>query len=236
MGESMQQSISGKKNPTAEVGPAGGRAFRQFVFEIAFPKERAKGRTGLRRALPSAIYRPSDNGIRCTFPRKLHDCRGQSTVEAVFVIPVLFVLMLLLLQPGIILYDRIVMGNAAAEGCRLLATATDAAGSMQGSCEAFIRHRLASIPQHDCFHVHDGSCSWQIEFSGNESSRETTVTIRNELKLFPLFDAGSKLLGMANGEGNLVIEESVTLPTQPQWAASSPSGTSPADWIGAWAS
>ena len=55
---------------------------------------------------------------------------GQATVEAVFVIPVLFVAMLLLIQPGIVLYDRMVMANAAAEGCRVLATSTDAYGAM----------------------------------------------------------------------------------------------------------
>ena len=133
------------------------------------------------------------------------DERGQGTVEAALAIPILFVLMLLLLQPGIIMYDRLVMGNAAAEGCRLLATSTDALGFMDGSCEAFVRHRLASVPQHDCFHVHDGECSWDIRLSGNESSGVVSVSISNELKPLPLFDAGSTLLGLTNGNGNLVV-------------------------------
>ena len=63
----------------------------------------------------------------------LHDERGQGSVEAAVVIPVLFLLLLMLLQPGIVLYDRIVMGSAAAEACRLLATSTDARGSMTRS-------------------------------------------------------------------------------------------------------
>ena len=147
-------------------------------------------------------------------------------------IPVLFLLMLLLLQPGIVLYDRLVMGDAAAEGCRLLATANESSGAY----EAFIRHKLASVPQHDCFHVHRGSCSWRIEMSGNEDSGSVTVRIANELKPLPLFDMGSRLLGMTNGNGNLVIEESVTMPTQPGWVASSPSGSQPSGWVGAWSS
>ena len=167
---------------------------------------------------------------------KLASERGQGTVEAAVTIPVLFILMLLLLQPGIVLYDRLVMGNAAAEGCRVLVTSTDALGSMQGSCEAFIRHRLAAVPQHDCFHVHRGGCSWDIEMTGDEASGAVTVRIGNELRPLPLFDAGSKLLGLTNADGNLVIEESVTMPVQPDWVSSSPSGTNPADWIGAWAS
>ena len=157
--------------------------------------------------------------------------RGQGTVEAAVAIPVLFLLLLLLLQPGIVLYDRLVMGNAAAEGCRLLATATD---DMAGSCEAFIRHRLAAVPQHDCFHVHQGDCSWDIRLEGGETSQTATVTIRNELRPLPLFDAGSKLLGLTNGNGNLEIEESVSMPTQPEWAASSELGLAPASWVGAW--
>lgn len=167
---------------------------------------------------------------------KLQGERGQGTVEAAVVIPVLFTLMLLLLQPGIILYDHVVMGDAAAEGCRLLATSTDAAGSMRASCEAFVRHRLAAVPQHDCFHVHGGGCSWNIEMNGDESSSAVSVRIRNEVRPLPLFDAGSRLLGLTNGNGNLVIEEAVTMPAQPGWISSSPSGTDPAGWIGAWAS
>lgn len=162
--------------------------------------------------------------------------RGQGTVEAALIIPILFILMLLLLQPGIVLYDRLVMGNAAAEGCRLLATSTDALGSMQGSCEAFIRHRLASVPQHECFHAHDGGCSWVIELSGSESSSVVSVRIANELKPLPLFDAGLTLLGLTNAAGHLVIEESVALQTQPNWVGSSPAGSNPAAWVGAWKS
>ena len=52
--------------------------------------------------------------------RRANDERGQGTVEAALVIPVLFVLLLLLLQPGIVLYDRMVMRGAAAEACRPL--------------------------------------------------------------------------------------------------------------------
>lgn len=165
--------------------------------------------------------------------RFVSDERGQGVVEAAVAIPVLFLLLLLLLQPGIILYDRLVMANAAAEGCRLLATAT---GDMSGSCEAFVRHRLAAVPQHDCFHVHQGDCSWNIELLGDESSQEVTVSIENELRPLPLFDAGSKLLGLANANGNLEIAESVTMRTQPDWVTSSELGLDPSSWIGAWLS
>lgn len=155
-------------------------------------------------------------------------------MEAAVVIPIMFLLLLLLLQPGIVMYDRIVMRNAAAEACRLLATSTDAYGDMSGSCEAFVRHRLAAIPPHDCFHVHGGGCSWEIEFSGNETSHDVQVSIENELRPLPLLDFGSKLLGLTNGAGNLVIRETVSMQTQPEWVSSTEHGLAPATWIGAW--
>ena len=165
---------------------------------------------------------------------RLADEGGQGTVEAAVVIPILFLLMLLLLQPGIVIYDRIVMGNAAAEGCRLLATKTSATGSMDASCEAFVRHRLSSVPQHDCFHVHGSSCTWKIDLAGGETSDAVMVRIRNELRPLPLFDAGAKLLGLTNAAGNLEIEESVSMATQPAWASTVEDGLSPSAWIGAW--
>lgn len=166
--------------------------------------------------------------------RRINDERGQGSVEAAVVIPVMFLLLLLLLQPGIVLYDRLVMGNAAAEACRVLATGTDTFGSMTRSCEAFVRHRLAAIPQHDCFHVHGSDCSWDISLSGGESSGTVTVTIGNELRPLPLFDAAAKLAGMVNERGNLEIRESVTMSTQPSWVASSKLGMAPSSWIGGW--
>ncbi len=162
------------------------------------------------------------------------DWRGQGTLEAAFAIPVLFVLMLLLIQPGIILYDRMVMGAAAAEGCRLLATKGTSLGSMDGSCEAYIRHRLGAIPQHDCFHVHSGGCSWQIDMSGDELSDQVSVRITNEVHPLPLFDGAAILLGLTNGRGNLEVTVEASMPVQPAWVASAPVGADPAGWIGAW--
>ncbi|MFR3090641.1 MAG: TadE/TadG family type IV pilus assembly protein [Eggerthella lenta] len=103
---------------------------------------------------------------------------GQATVEAAFLLPVLFVGLLLLMQPGILLYDRLVMQAAASEGCRLLATKTAAAGDMAESCEAFVRHRLGAIPPVSCFHVHEGACSWDIRFEGDERSDVVRVPSR----------------------------------------------------------
>lgn len=162
----------------------------------------------------------------------LRDTRGQGTVEAAFVIPILFITMLLLIQPGIILYDRMVMNAACAEGCRVLATSTDAYGSGREACEAFVRHRLASIPPQDCFHVHDAGCTWEVSLVGDESSDSVTVSIKNQVKPLPLFDGAATLAGMTNANGYLEINVSRSMATQPAWALQQEG--SPQSWIGAW--
>lgn len=73
---------------------------------------------------------------------RARDARGQSTAEAAVALPVVFLLVLLLVQPGIVLYDRMVMAGAAAEGCRLLATSDGDAAT----CEEYVRRRLGAIP------------------------------------------------------------------------------------------
>ena len=40
---------------------------------------------------------------------------GQSTVEGAFLIPVILLMLMLLIQPGILLYNRVVMQSAAEE-------------------------------------------------------------------------------------------------------------------------
>lgn len=160
--------------------------------------------------------------------------QGQGTVEAAFLIPVVFIGLLLLIQPGVILYDRIIMGAAAAEACRLLATKTDAAGDMDDCSEAFVRHRLGAVPPVPCFHVHDGGCSWDIVLEGDEQSETVRVVIRNEAQPLPLLDAGGVLLGIVNDAGNFEIEVAAEQRTQPAWADSADAGRDPAGWIGAW--
>lgn len=85
--------------------------------------------------------------------------KGQATVEAALLIPALLISLLLLIQPGILLYTRMVMEGAAAEGCRVLATASSLEENT-ATVEDFVKRRLASVPQQENFHVHDPSCSW----------------------------------------------------------------------------
>lgn len=157
--------------------------------------------------------------------------KGQSSVEAALLIPVLFVTLLALLQPGIILYDRMVMESAAAEGCRLLATKSDDAGMTDERCTALVKRHLGAIPQQDLFHVHGAACSYEIELSGDEHANRCSVTIRNQVKLLPLFDVAGALLGMADEAGRMGIEVTRSAPTQPAWAAQGANGLDPDAWV-----
>lgn len=159
---------------------------------------------------------------------------GQATVEAAYLIPVLFIMLLLLIQPGILLYNRIVMQAAASEGCRLLVTKTERAEATEDDYKAYVMRRLGSIPPHDIFHQHRGGCSWEVELYGNESSEYVEVRITNRVKLLPLFDGAGTLLGFADAAGFLKQEVSATMPTQPAWVAASEHGLNPSEWIEKW--
>ncbi len=159
--------------------------------------------------------------------------QGQTTVEAAYLIPVLLVLLLLLLQPMILLYNRMVMENAAAEGCRLLATATSQGAYSHEKYEGYIKRRLAAIPPVEIFHLHASNCSWEIMLEGDENSSEVSVRIINRLKPLPLLGWGADLLGMTDADHNLVQEVEVTLPTQPEWTQGS-GGNDPEGWVHAY--
>lgn len=163
--------------------------------------------------------------------RLLANTKGQGTVEAAVVIPVLFVVMLMMLQPGIVFYDYLIMQSAAAEGARLMATSC--AGDGVQSCEDFIRNRLSAIPQQELFHVHKEECSWVIELSGDESAGSVTVTISNELRPLPFLDVSLSLLGIVNNAGNLEISVTHEEVNQPSWVAGAQAET-PRQWVEQW--
>jgi hypothetical protein len=148
-------------------------------------------------------------------------------------IPTLFLLLLLLLQPGILLYNRMVMQNAAAEGCRLLSTRVDIADYSGDKYHGYIKRRLSSIPPIDIFHAHVGSDTWNIELIGGEDSNEVTVRITNKLKPLPLLDLGAAVMNLTDADGFLTQVVEVTMPTQPEWVWNNSSG-GPAEWASQW--
>ena len=75
--------------------------------------------------------------------------RGQATVEAALLIPALLLGLVIAAQPGIVLFDRVVMEAAAAEGCRALETASAAD---EGEVVEYVQRRLGAVPAVSAFH------------------------------------------------------------------------------------
>jgi hypothetical protein len=165
--------------------------------------------------------------------RRLRDGRGQASVEAAVFIPLVFLLILMLAQPAILLYNQMVMSNAAAEGCRLLATRTHQGVFTPSKYEGYVKRRLASIPPMDIFHAHTGAKTWDITLLGDENSREVTVRVTNKLKPLPLLDWGFAALGKRDAQGYITQTAEVTMPTQPAWVWDNSQGA-PADWVQQW--
>lgn len=161
-------------------------------------------------------------------PKKVLDVRGQATVEAAFAIPVVFLLLVVLVQPGIILYDRMVMQGAAAEACRMLATAGPQSGLGSERAVELVKRHLGSVPQHELFHVHEGGCSWDVQLEGGETSDVVRVSVANRLKLLPLLGAAAGLVGAADEHGCIRIQVSCQAQTQPAWAIED--GIAPSSW------
>ena len=143
---------------------------------------------------------------------RARDARGQSTVEAAVALPVVFLLVLLLVQPGIV---------ATSDG--------DAA-----TCDEYVRRRLGAIPPLDVFHVHDSGCTWEVRCEGGGAADVARVTVRTEVRPLPLLDGGATLLGMVNERGNLVVEVTATAPTRASWAQESLNGASVNGKAGEW--
>ena len=144
---------------------------------------------------------------------KLKKRRAQGTVEAAIVIPILFTLVLLLLQPAIVFYDQIVMKSAASEGCRLV---SEMGSGSSSNVEDYVRRRLSAIPQVDTFHVHSGGCSYSISIEGANEAM-STVTIKNKVKLLPLIDVAYRAFGRSGADGTLELVATSTQISQPEW-------------------
>ena len=144
---------------------------------------------------------------------KLAISRAQGTVEAAILIPILFTLVLLLVQPAIVFYDQIVMKSAASEACRLV---SELGYSSADDVDDYIRRRLSAVPQVDTFHVHTGKCSYDISIEGANEAM-ATVTIKNKIKPLPLIDVALKAFGSSSADGTIELMATSTQISQPEW-------------------
>lgn len=155
--------------------------------------------------------------------------RGQATVEGAFLIPVILLMLMLLIQPGILLYDRVVMQAAAAEGCRLVSTRPP--GDSSDAYKGYVLRRLGSVPRQKNFHVHEGECSWEVSLEGDEGCELVSVRIKNQVTPLPFFDFGARAMGLVNESGNYVQEVSVSMRSKSPWVAANAEGMNPDTWV-----
>ena len=169
--------------------------------------------------MPRAALTPSPRSTRffCS------EDSGQASVEAALLLPVLMVCLALLVQPMCLLYTRCVMQSAAAEGCRLLVTATG--DTDDAACEQYVRRRLSAVPQADVFLAGD----WQVELQGDAESDEVGVQIVGHARPLPLIGVVATLLGPTDQAGNVELKVSVTRCARPGWVEGGYS-----DWTSIW--
>lgn len=151
---------------------------------------------------------------------------GQTAVEAAFLLPVLFLFLGIFVQPVVLLYNRCVMQAAAAEGCRLYATAT----ADESALVAYVQRRLRAVPHADVFHE-GGDAGWDIAFSAGEGGG-VAVSISHRARPLPLFGVTAGLAAQMEG-GSVAQETRVESHVVPAWAAQAEGGA--AEWVGKWA-
>ena len=172
---------------------------------------------------PSPMSRAALTQLRRSARSFCSEDSGQASVEAALLLPVLMVCLALLVQPMCLLYTRCVMQSAAAEGCRLLATATG--NTDDAACEQYVRRRLSAVPQADVFLAGD----WQVELQGDAESDEVGVQIVGHARPLPLVGVVAALLGPTDQAGNVELKVSVTRCARPGWVEGGYS-----DWTSIW--
>ncbi len=120
---------------------------------------------------------------------------GQSSVEAALLLPSLLVVVALLVQPACLLYTRCVMTSAANEAVRMLATTTN-----EDEVTAFVKRRLAAVPEASVFHS-GGADDWVVEV---EQGDEAIVAVTGHVKPLPLMGFITATLGTTDDLGVLL--------------------------------
>lgn len=136
-------------------------------------------------------------------------------------IPSLFFVVALLVQPACLLYTRSVMSSAATEAARLAAASSDTE-----AVEAFVRRRLRAVPEVGVFHE-GGEEDWSVSVEG-AGKGTAKVRVVGHARPLPLMAAISGALLGADGSGVLLEAES-EVSARASWVEGSY-----ADWIGVW--
>ena len=135
--------------------------------------------------------------------------RGQSTVEAAVLLPLLMLLFALLVQPVCVLYTCMLMRHAAASAARVAATSTD-----ESAIKLYARRRLAAVPEASVFHV-GGTTDWQVQLS-RTSAGVVSVSISGHVRPLPLLGVVVGSMGVRDSQG-VRLQVEVTQATRPSW-------------------
>ena len=128
--------------------------------------------------------------------------------------PVVMLLLALLLQPAIMLYVRTVMGQAAAEGTRVLATREAGSTADDEAVRAFVVRRLSAVPDTPTFHV-GGEAGWEVTLPGDASSG-VAVEVVGRVRPLPVVGVVASAFGETDGD-DVVLRVRATGGARPGW-------------------
>lgn len=133
----------------------------------------------------------------------------------------LLVLVGLLVQPVCLLYTRAVMGAAAGEGARVLATKS--AGVTDEEVVAFVTRRLEAVPASPLWHEGE----WEVAVEGAEGSKTAKVQVKGQARPWPLL--GWMAAALTGAGDRIPLEVTVEEAVRPSWL-----GGGYSDWKNAW--
>ena len=112
------------------------------------------------------------------------DRRGQVSVEAAVLLPVVLTLLAFLAQPACVLYTRTVMAATAGELARLAVTFRGG----EGEARDYALRRLGAVPDLSIFHE-GGASDWEVTLDGPDEEGRVEVTLEGDVRPLPLFGA-----------------------------------------------
>jgi len=121
--------------------------------------------------------------------RVLHDERGQALTEAPIIMVTICVLALILFQPVVTLYTKMVLGATAASLCRVVATdGASSSGASGGSAgdrllQTYAEGKIAGLPRGSAFQIPG---SLRLEVSGDAHAETVSVRVSLNQKALPL--------------------------------------------------
>lgn len=147
-------------------------------------------------------------------------------MEAAFLLPTFFVLMLLALQPVCLLYTTSIMESAAAQTARLMVTAD---GEDDEGYRSFALRRLAAVPDVSVFHA-GGPYAWDVSMTRSEDAGgEVSVSIEGHVRPLPVLGVFASSFGEVNAQGDVLLRVEVSYAGRPAWLEGNY-----ASWVSQW--